>query len=101
MAQDPQGVYSLPIKEKSVLIYITPYVNCPNQKIPYILKNDLAVHRNKVDQSCNSCHTIHAWQHHTKTKELLTIQTKRRKLFDMNFEVIIDNKIKPNISICM
>ena len=31
MAQDPKGVYSSPIKEKGVLIYITPYVNCPNK----------------------------------------------------------------------
>ena len=37
----------------------------------------------------------------TPKQELLTIQTKRRKLFGTNFEVIIDNKIKPNISICM
>lgn len=101
MAQDPQGVYGLPSKEKSVPIYIIPYVNFPNHKIPYILKNDLAVHRNKVDQSCNSCHSSHAWQYHTKTKELLTIQTKRRKLFGTKYEVIIDNIIKPNISICM
>lgn len=101
MAQDPQGVYGLPIKEKSVPIYIIPYVNFPNHKIPYILKNDLAVHRNKVDQSCNSCHSTHAWQYHTKTKELLTIQTKRRKLFGTKYEVMIHNIIKPNISICM
>lgn len=101
MAQDPQGVYGLPIKEKSVPIYIIPYVNFPNHKIPYILKNDLAVHRNKVDQSCNSCRSTHAWQYHTKTKELLTIQTKRSKLFGTKYEVMIDNIIKPNISICM
>ena len=84
MAQDPQGVYSLPIKETGVLIYITPYVNCPNQKIPYILKNDLAVHRNKVDQLCNSCHTTHAWQYHTKTR-VINNSNKKKETFRYEF----------------